>query len=97
MIAYLGMKTENGVHALRQVFLLAKAVLSSQSLKFFLLLCLFSVVIDRTPYKKTPEDLNLNPSSLTLLCNPVQCFNLESTLIKWGLRTLVLPHREVVK
>lgn len=46
------MKTEKGVHASRQVFLLAKAVLSSQSLKFFLLLCLFSVVIDRTLYKK---------------------------------------------
>lgn len=76
--------------------LLAKPRLSSQSLKFFLRSHLFSLVIDRAPYKM-PEDLDLNPSSFSLLCNRVQLFNTEPTLVKWGLRTLVLPHGEVAK
>lgn len=47
---------------LRQVFSLAEPRLSSQSLKLFFLLDLFSLVIDRAP-NQIPEDLDLNPSS----------------------------------
>lgn len=64
----------------RQVFLLAEPRLSSQSLKLFLLLDLFSLVIDRAP-NQILEDLDLNPS-LPYFVTSNSSFA-PSMLVKW--------------